>query len=129
MSKWFGREPALWINTLAMALSLFISFGVPGLDDGRATAIVTFVTAGAAAWQAWHTRPVAPTLFNGVITSAAVLLTGFGLDFSQQQVGMVQAFVMTVLTLIARGQITPAADPRPLFPQTARTVLPSERRL
>jgi hypothetical protein len=112
--KLFGREPALWINTLAAALSMFVSFGVPGMDDGRATAIVACVTAGASAWQAFHTRPVAPTLFNGVISTAAVLVAGFGLDLSQQQVGLVQAMAMTVLTLIARGQITPVADPRPL---------------
>jgi len=112
--KIFGREPALWINVITAALSMLVTFGFGGLDDNKATAIVAVLNAGAGVFVAWHTRPIALGLFNGFISAVAVMVAGFGLDFSQQQVGAVQLIAATVLTLIARGQITPVADPRPL---------------
>jgi hypothetical protein len=116
MRSIFGREPALFINVIAAALGMFVSLDFAGLNDGKAAAIVAVLTAGAAIFQAWHTRPVAVSLFTGFVGTAAVLAASFGLDFTQQQVGAVQLVVVTVLTLLARGQITPVADPRPLYP-------------
>lgn len=113
MPKLWGREPALWISTASAILSVLVGFGLPGLTDGLAAALTAFLTAAAAAWTAWHVRPVAPSVFTGVVTTGATLLTAFGLDLTQQQVALVAVAVTTVMTLIVRAQVSPAMDQRP----------------
>lgn len=108
----FGREPALWINVVAAVLGLIVTFGWKALDAQDATNIVAVLTGLAAVVTAVQTRPWAVPVFTGFVSTAAVLLAGYGLEVSQQSVGAVQLVVVSVLTLLARGQITPAADPR-----------------
>jgi hypothetical protein len=110
-TRWFGREPALMIQTIAALLALFVGFGVPGLNDGLVAAITALLTAVAAAWTAFHVRPVAPALFTGVIVSGATLLAAFGIDLSQPQVSLVTAGVVAVMSLLMRAQVTPEHDP------------------
>lgn len=110
-SKWFGREPALVIQTIAALLALFVGFGVPGLNDGLVAAITALLTAAAAAWTAYHVRPIAPAVFTGVITTGATLLAAFGVDLSQSQVSLVTAAAATVMGLLMRAQVTPEHDP------------------
>lgn len=112
MPKFVGREPALWIGALSAVLAVLVGFGLPGLNDGVIAALTAFLTAAAAVWTAFHVTPVAPTVFTGVVTSGAVLLAAFGFDLSQQQVSLVAGAAAVVMTLIARGQITPAKDPQ-----------------
>jgi hypothetical protein len=112
----FSREPALWINVVAAVLGLIVTFGMSWLDVSDATNIVAALTAATGAITAIKTRPWSVSIFTGVISTTAVLLAGYGLDFSQEQVGSVQLIAATILTLIARGQIEPAP-----------TVLPTER--
>lgn len=110
-SKWFGREPALVIQTIAALLTLLVGFGIPGLNDGLVATITALFTAGAAAWTAWHVRPVAPALFTGLITTGATLLAAFGVDLSQQQVSLVTVTATAVMALLLRAQVTPDHDP------------------
>lgn len=114
-SKLFGREPALWIATISAVLSVVVTFGLPWLDDGDATNIVAIITAGGAVITAIKTRPIAISAFTGLLSTAAVLAAGYGLDVPQQMLGAVQLAIVAIVTLIARGQITPAADPAPLY--------------
>jgi hypothetical protein len=111
--KWFGREPALVIQTISALLALAVAFGIPGLNDGVAAAITATLTAGAGAWVAWHVRPVAPTVFTGFITAAATLAAAFGLDLTQQQVGLVAVAATAVMAMLTRAQVTPVHDPDP----------------
>lgn len=113
-SKWFGREPALVIQTLAAILTLLVGFSVPGLNDGLVAGITALLTAGAAAWTAWHVRPIAPALFTGLITTGATLLAAFGVDLSQQQVSLVTVTATAVMALLMRAQVTPDHDPVPI---------------
>ncbi len=105
------REPALWIAVLTAILTALVTFGVPGLTPDLSTAIVAVVAAAGGIWTAIRTRPIAPGLFSGLITSLAVLAAGLGLDFAPEQVAAVQLVFTTILTLIARGQIEPVLDP------------------
>lgn len=111
--KLFGREPALWISTLAALLAVAAGFGLPGVDDGVIAAATAFLTAGAAAWTAVRVYPVAPAVFTGVITTGATLLAAFGLDLAQQHVALVTAAAMAVMTLITRQQVEPVNAPPP----------------
>lgn len=115
------REPALWINVAAAMLGLLVTFQFDWLSVNQATAIVATLTAGAGVLTAIKTRPVAVSVFTGFISTAAVLAAGYGYDVTQEQLAAVQLIAATVLTLLARGQITPADDPRPLYPSATTT--------
>lgn len=112
-TRWFGREPALVIQTISATLAVLIGFGVPFLNDGLAAAITAVLTAGAATWVAVHTQPVAPTAFSGFITAGATLLAAFGFDLSQQQVSLVTAGVTAVMVMLTRAQVSPVHDSAP----------------
>lgn len=108
-----GREPAVLIGAAASLLAVLIGFVPTALTVEQAGAITAFLTAGAAVWTAIKVRPVAPTLFVGVITTGATLLASFGFALTQQQVGAVAAASVAVMTaLVVRPQSTPKNDPR-----------------
>lgn len=119
----FGREPALWINVIAAVLSMLVTFQMSWLSDSQATLTVAALTAAAGLITAIKTRPWSVSLFTGFISSVAVLAAGYGLDFTQQQVGAVQLIAATILTLLARGQISPAPAPLPEVARTLRNPL------
>lgn len=110
----FGREPALWIAVVQAGLMLLFTLGVPGIDAGLAGAVSLTLTAGATAVTAWAVKPVSPAIFTGLIIAAVQLGTRWGLDLSEVQVSSITAFVALVVTLVARQQVTPVADPRPV---------------
>ncbi|WP_341719920.1 hypothetical protein QQG74_09540 [Micromonospora sp. FIMYZ51] len=108
-----GREPAVLINAAAALLATFIGFVPTALTGGQAGAILAFLTAAAAVWTAVKVRPIAPTIFVGLITTGATLAGAFGFDLSQQQVGSLAAASVALMTLLViRPQSTPVADPR-----------------
>lgn len=110
MPKIFGREPALWIGTISAVLSLLVGFGISGLNDLLVAALVAFLNAAAAAWIAWHTTPVLPTVFTGLVGAAAVLAGALGFDLTQHQVSLTAATAAAIVAVIARAQITPVTD-------------------
>lgn len=111
MIKVFGREPTMWLQALTATLALLVGFGVPGLSDTLAAGITSLAAAVFAAWQAWAVQPVAPTVFSGVIATAAPLVAHFGFDLTQQQVGLISVAVATLVGLLVRPQSTPVSDP------------------
>lgn len=114
--KLFGREPALWIQTLTAIAAVVV--GIIPAADGLAAAITSLVVAGFAAWQAFLVRPVAPTVFSGLIVAAAPLAGLFGLNLTQSRLGLFTAAVAAIMALLVRHQSTPADDPvdRPVAP-------------
>jgi hypothetical protein len=102
--KWFGREPALVLQTIAAALALLIGFSLPHLNDTLAAALMALLTAAAAAWTALHVRPIAPSIFGGLIAAGAVLVAQLGLHITQAQTGAVAALVAAVVALLTRSQ-------------------------
>lgn len=111
--KIFGREPTLVLQSLSAVLAIFVAIGVPGLTDEQATLIIAVIAGALGVVNAVMVRPIAPAAFVGLIGAGAALLAGYGLEVSQEVVGSISAAVVTVLALLTRGQVTPAADPRP----------------
>lgn len=107
--KILGYEPVVLMNTLAASLGLIVSLGITGLTDAMAGGSVAFVTAVLGAYAAWKTRPVAPQAFTTVVAAGAVLLATFGYDVAQETVGAINVFVLALLTLLTRGQVTPTS--------------------
>jgi hypothetical protein len=115
----FGREPAVVIAAIAATLAVVMGFLPDFLTVGQSGAITAFLTAGAAVWTAIKVRPLAPTIFVGVITTGATLFGTFGFDLSQSQVGALAAASVAVMTaLVVRPQSTPTSDPRTIDGET-----------
>jgi hypothetical protein len=111
--KWWGREPALWIQGVAATLAALIVFGVPGLDDQVAAGVTGVLTAGAAALTAKQVRPIAPSIFGALVSAVAGLVGTIHLyDVTQQQLGAIQLAIAAGVVLVTR----PQQEPRPAAP-------------
>jgi len=110
-SRIFGREPSLWLQGISAALTFFVTFGWDGLSAEQAGLIVFFVSAVLTAWNALLVRPVAPTVWTGVITAGAAVLGAYGLDFSQERVGALVLAVTAVMGILLRQSVTPEVSP------------------
>lgn len=108
-SKWliFGNEPAVITAVISAALSLVVSLGV-GLSADQAAGWVAVISGAFAALAAWHTRPIAPAVFTGLVQVAAALLAAYHFNLSAGTVGAINTLIVAVLTLLTRGQVTPA---------------------
>lgn len=109
--KWFGRDPALWIQGVAAVLAVLAAFGLGSINDVVIALVTAFLNAAAAAYVAVSVRPVQPAIFTGVVTTGAPLLALFGLHASQQQVGVLSFAVTMLVGLLVRAQVTPEHDP------------------
>lgn len=105
-TRWFGRDPALVLQGIGAFLTLLVGFRFPHLSDHVAAAIMAFISAAAAAWTAAYVKPIAPTLFAGVITAGAALASAFGLHNSQAHVAAITAFVAVFMAILTRPQQT-----------------------
>lgn len=112
--KLLGYEPVVALNTLSAALGLIVSLGVTSLTATQAGAIVGVATAVLGAIAAWMTRPVAPQAFTTAVAAGATLVAAFGWEVSQETVGAVNLVALAALTLLARGQVSPAAPTAPV---------------
>lgn len=111
--KIFGREPTVILQAVSALLTVLVSFGFASLTAEQSTLIVAFLTALLGVVNAVLTRPIAPAAFVAFVGAGAALLSGYGLSFTQEQIGSVTVAVVVVLTLLTRLQVTPVTDPRP----------------
>ncbi len=105
-------EPALYIGLVSSGLSLLVALRFHGLTADQATLIVAAITAVGGAVTAATTRPVAPAAFTAVVVAGADLLAGFHFNVSPGVVGALNGVVLALLTLLARGQVTPVTARR-----------------
>jgi hypothetical protein len=111
MFRVFGREPTAVLQAVSALLAVLVTFGFDGLSAKQAALIVAVLAAGIGVVNAVLVRPVTPAAFTAFVAALAALLTGYGLELSQELVGAVQVAVVAVLALVVRNQVTPAADP------------------
>jgi len=103
-----GREPALLLDALKVALVMGATFGLDVTTDQQ-TWIVAALAAGFGLAKAFATRPFAVTAVTDFVTAAGILAIGFGANISQAQLASLVAFASVVTVLVQRAQITPAA--------------------
>lgn len=108
--KIFGREPALWLALVAVAVKLIAAFGVNVSGDQQA--VINTVAAAAVGIL------VAVTAHDGL--GAAVLnflqaglaaAVGFGLDWSADRQAVVMSFAAAVVAMWTRTQVTAPVPP------------------
>jgi hypothetical protein len=61
-----------------------------------------------------------PTVILAVISAGFALAMGFGLPITKEQAALVQTFVIAVLALFNRSQVTSPASLQALTPQTLK---------
>lgn len=102
-----GREPALIIGAVGALLTVLAAANLSFLSASAAAAVTALITA---AVTAWATRPVAPSLYVGVITAAAALTAEYGFNVSDQMVAALSGAVLAGFALFGvRPQVSPAA--------------------
>jgi len=106
----FGREPALWLNTLAAVLGLVVTFNV-GLSVEQAGWIVASATAILGAIAAALTRPIAVQAFTALVATVASAVGAFGFEVAPTTTAAINGCVLAVLMFITRGQVTPITPP------------------
>lgn len=106
--KIFGREPTLWISVVSSLILLVSTYGLDLLNPDQATLIVVAINALAAAVNAWTVRPISPTTFTYAVGAILAVATSYGLNFTPEQIVAVNATIVPVLALLARGQVSPA---------------------
>ncbi len=121
--KLFGREPALWIGFLASALSLGTAVGFPGLSQFQVAAIVAGCNAVAALIMGLAVRPIGPAIFTNVVAALAAIGTAYGFTVPSETIGAVNFVVLAGLSLLTRGQVSPAGATTAVAPPAAPPVV------
>lgn len=104
------REPALLIDLVETLVVLLVAFGVT-LSGDQQTYIVAAVVALLGLAKGLLTRPFAVTLLTDAARAVLVLAASFGVGLSADQIAVIATGLGTIVTLIARGQITPTSTP------------------
>jgi hypothetical protein len=105
----FGREPALYLNSLSSVLGLIVTFNI-GLTQDQAGWLVAGVSAVLGALAAALTRPIAVQAFTTLVATLASALAAFGYNVEPTTTAAVNALVLSVLMFITRGQVSPAVS-------------------
>ncbi len=104
------REPALYLGALSSGLSLLVALGVGNLTTDQAGAVIATLSAVIGVVTAVATRPIALGVFTTLVGAGAALVTAFGLHVAPETVGAWNAAILAVVTLVVRGQVSPAAS-------------------
>ena len=108
--KIFGREPALWLAVIQAVLNVFVGFQWEALSATQASLWMAAINAVLGAVTAWMVAPVTPVLLTTAFSAVATLLAAYKLHLSQEMVASINLVIVTVVTLITRGQISPVLD-------------------
>jgi hypothetical protein len=108
----FGREPALYLNTLSAVLGLVVTFNV-GLTQDQAGWLVAGVSAVLGAIAAALTRPIAVQAFTTLVATVASAVAAFGYNVAPTTTAAINGLVLAVLMFLTRGQVTPTSPTAP----------------
>lgn len=110
--KIFGREPALFLNSLSAILGLVVTFNV-GLTENQAGWVVAGVSAILGAIAAALTRPIAVQAFTTLVATVASAVAAFGYNVDPTTTAAVNGLVLAVIMFITRGQVSPSGPAAP----------------
>jgi hypothetical protein len=110
--KIFGRDPVLFLNSLAGILGLVVTFNV-GLTENQAGWLVAGMSAVLGAVAAAMTRPIAVQAFTTLVATVASAVAAFGYDVAPTTTAAINGLVLAVIMFITRGQVSPASPTAP----------------
>jgi hypothetical protein len=109
--KVFGREPAVYIAVLEAALAFLVTFGLDGLSAEQSTNILAAAVALGGVLTAWATRDTLLAALGGAGKAILILGTSYGLNLSQEQVGLAVVVITSVAGVWLRTQTSPVETP------------------
>lgn len=105
MPKIIGREPALWLALVAVAVQLATAFGL-NLGHGQQASINAAAVAIVGVITAFATRDGISAAVLGLVQAGIALAVGFGLHWSPDQQSTVLALVAALVAMFVRTQAT-----------------------
>jgi hypothetical protein len=105
--KVFGREPAVYIAVVEALLAFLVTFGLDGLSAEQSTNILAVAVAAGGFLAAWATRDTLLAALGGVARAVLILATSYGLNLSQEQVGLAVVLVSAAGGIWLRTQTSP----------------------
>jgi hypothetical protein len=106
----FGREPALWLALIAVAVKLIAAFGVNVTADQQAV-INTVAAAAVGILIAVSTHDGLGAAVLNFVQAGLAAAVGFGLDWSADRQAVVLSFVSAVVAMWTRTQVTAPVPP------------------
>lgn len=104
------REPALLIDLGETLVLFLVAFGI-GINGDQQSYLTAAIIALVGLAKAFTTKPFPVTLLTDAVRSVLVVFASFGVGLTADQITLTATLVGTVITVIARAQITPRRDP------------------
>lgn len=104
--KLFGREPAVWLGLVAVAVQFLVAWGVDfsGEQQAGINAVATLVMGLAVAVMSARDQIVPAA--SGLLVGVLQLAVAFGFDLSQEKITTAGALLTALLALWLRTQVT-----------------------
>lgn len=109
--KIFGREPVVYVAVIEAVLAFLVTFGLDGLSTEQATVILAAVVAMGGVLTAWATKDTLLSALSGAGKALLVLVTSYGINLSQEQIGLAVVMISAVGGIWLRTQTTPIDTP------------------
>lgn len=122
-----SAEWTLGIGAVAALLNWLAGYGWHALTPAQAAAWIVLINALAGVVAAWKTRPIGPQVFTYAISSAAALAVAYGAHVDSTHVALFTDFVLAVLALVTRMQVSPKATLEGQTVVSGPPPLPDER--
>jgi hypothetical protein len=103
--KIFGREPALWLALVAVAVKLATAFGLD-LSSGQQAVVNAAAAAIVGLVVAVMVHDGISAAVLGLAQAALALAVGFGLDWSAGQQAVVMSAAAALVAMFVRTQVT-----------------------
>jgi len=116
--KIFGREPALWLALIAVAVKLGTAFGLD-LSDKQQAVINALAAAIAGLLVAINVHDGIGAAVLGLVQAGLALAVGFGLHWTPEQQATVLSLASALVAMWTRTQVT-AKVPATALPTAAR---------
>lgn len=105
MPRIFGREPALWLALVAVAVKLLTAFGLD-VSSGQQAVINAAAAAVVGLVVAVMVHDGISAAVLGLVQAGLALAVGFGLDWSADQQAVVMSAAAALVAMFVRTQVT-----------------------
>lgn len=107
------REVMFWLGAINALIAVLVSMKWVSWSPDQTTWVLAAINAVFAVLGAIAVRPFPVPLLTGAMTALLTMAAGFGLTISEEQIGMWNAFLVTVFSALAsmRTSPEPAIDP------------------
>lgn len=104
--KVFGREPAVWLGLIAVAVQFAVAWGVSLSEEQQAGINAVATLAMGLAVAVMSARDQIVPAASGLLVGVLQLAVAFGFDLSQEKITTAGALLTALLALWLRTQVT-----------------------